>query len=84
VLKLRCGILLSTSAFKFNMRRFNWARNKAALDAFLRSVDTVNPDGLSSAGVAVPRHVLRGKVETPLYTVYRAAFPHHLKQPWGG
>jgi hypothetical protein len=66
------------------MRRFNWARNKAALDAFLRSVDTVNPDGLSSAGVAVPRHVLRGKVETPLYTVYRAAFPHHLKQPWGG
>jgi hypothetical protein len=80
-LKLKCDEPLSNVAFKFNLRHYTWARNKAALDGFLRSPDAVAADGLSAAGA--PREVLRGKVETPLYTVYRAAFPANLKQPRG-
>ena len=42
--------------------------------------ETVNKaDGLSTTGE--PTQILKGKVETPLYTVYRSSFPPDLRQP---
>lgn len=58
----------------------HWNGNKAKLDAFLRSPEEVNQkDGLSTTGE--PRTILKGKVETDLYTVYRVAFPPSMKRP---
>jgi|Transcript_3688 hypothetical protein len=63
-------------------RNPHWANNNRRLRDFLASPDVVSPDGLSTTGD--PLVILQGKVESPLYTVYRAQFPPHLKQPLGG
>lgn len=76
------GRFLSMEAGHGGTRRNpHWADNNKRLSAFLSSPDVVSPDGLATTGDW--RVILKGKVETPLYTVYRSQFPPHLKQPKG-
>lgn len=62
-------------------RNPHWAANNKRLSDYLSSSVVVNPDGLTTTGD--PSVILKGKVETPLFTVYRSQFPPHLKQPKG-
>ena len=72
--------LSMTSGHEGTRHNPHWNGNKQKLDAFLASKETVNTqDGLSTTGE--PREMLKGKVETRLYTVYRSAFPPTLKRP---
>ena len=76
------GRFLSMEAGHGGTRRNpHWGNNNKRLSDYLSSSDVVNPDGLTTTGD--PRVILRGKVETPLYTVFRSQFPSHLKQPKG-
>jgi hypothetical protein len=72
--------LSMTSGHEGTRHNPHWNGNKQKLDAFLASKETVNTqDGLSTTGE--PREMLKGKVVTRLYTVYRSAFPPTLKRP---
>lgn len=65
---------------KSDRKNPHWRKNDQKLQQFLNSKEAVNKaDGLSTTGE--PTQILKGKVETPLYTVYRSAFPPNLRQP---
>jgi alpha-tubulin suppressor-like RCC1 family protein len=42
-LKLKCGILLSTSAFKINLRRYNWGNNNRGQLGRVVQSDLIKP-----------------------------------------
>ena len=75
------GRFLSMEAgHKSDRKNPHWKKNDQKLQSFLNSPETVNKaDGLSTTGE--PTQILKGKVETPLYTVYRSSFPPNLRQP---
>lgn len=75
------GRFLSMEAgHKSDRKNPHWKKNDQKLQSFLSSPETVNKaDGLSTTGE--PTQILKGKVETPLYTVYRSSFPPNLRQP---